>query len=283
MLERLLQTLCCPHDRNELHQQDSQLICDACGRTFSVDRGIVRFIDEDTPRPHWSRALLEAINESHPEMQTEDYYRERLLKAEDRYRDNPALREVVDALASTSGVALDIASGPSGGFLPLLAPRLPEETLLIGTDACPPVIEHWYTCISEIREAAAYLDVDLLGPLPFADASIDLVTGVYIENVNIDKPMGLISELARCTKHATKIVLQQLFYAEESATAVMLRDQGNPYASLPDFADALASVGFGAVEQVRLRSGRGKLDPGDALPLRDSDEWNDSLLIIRHT
>ena len=283
MFERLLHTLCCPHDRSELHHLDGKLMCDACGRTFPLDRGIVRFIDEDTPRPHWSRALLEAINRSHPEMQTEDYYRERVLNAEERYCRSAELRRAVDALSSAEGVAVDIASGPSGGFLPILAPRLPDETLLIGSDACPPIIEHWYACIVETRELAAYLDIDLLGPLPFPDASIDLVTGVYVENVNIDDPMGLISELARCTKQAARIVLQQLFYAEGSATAAMLRDQGNPYASLPDFADALASVGLGTVEQARLRSGRGKLHPGDALPLHDTDEWTESVLIIRHT
>lgn len=282
LFERLLQTLCCPHDQNELRLESGELICASCGRTFAIDRGIVRFINEDSQRPQWSRALLDAINRAFPEMHAMDYYRDRFSKAEKRYRENAALRRVVDELSPTVGVAVDIASGPGGGFLPLLASRLPSETLLIGTDACPPIIEHWSTCISRSHPLSAYLDIDLLQPLPFPDASLDLVTGVFIENVNIDEPMGLISELSRCTKPEATIVLRQLFYADESATAAMLRDQSNPYASVSDFARSLASVGLVVADQTMLRFGRGKLDPGDAFPIGDTDEWAESILTVAH-
>ena len=174
-------------------------------------------------------------------------------------------KHFVDAVSSGQ-VIVDLASGPSGYFAPVLD-SLEEDALFIATDACPSVLQaHAEAC----RKENFYLfDTDLDRELPFRDESIDVFCGNLLNNVN--NYDGLIREAYRCLKPGGKFCVIEMFFDQASVSYKSLKDQKKIWASPETYADYCHSLGFDFTGSDILLTRRGKFSESDYYPLDEND------------
>lgn len=274
MTPRLLQILACPKCVAPLERIPKGVLCTQCEAVYSVEDGIVHFVADDA-RPESSRNLAEV-----PGLQDAALYDGNARGNEERYHRDNSLREYVDFVAGCRGVIVDLATGPGGGRIAPVLKRLPPESLLIATDACLPVLEFQYRLLKpQYPDQFEILDVDLGETLPFKDESIDTFCGAGTTNIaNIS---GTLKEVARCLKAQGSVVLSERFYAQESETAKYLTNKGHAFASFESFDAFCSSVGLEVTKYEELYTRRGKSEPGDGLPLEETDEWSESHIYLR--
>ena len=279
--DRLLPYLSCPEDGTGLIHTPHGFLCPTCYRDYPVDGGIVRFIISKHERPKNPAALAADYSENSPERLEVSYYRERFAAKQVELEENAAVRKAVDFCANINGIIVDIATGHGGGYVPWLSLLAAKDALLVATDACPPVIENWYSLLSAQTGRFAFLDIDLARNLCFRDSAIDLITGVGIDNVNVNKPLSLFLEIYRCLKPGAWMVIHQIFYSSNSHTAAFLKAQENPYESISSYSDLLGRLGLRLMDADEAGKFRGKIDPGDGFPIDEDDSWAEMILYIR--
>lgn len=233
---------------------------DAC---YQRDGRIFRFILNEGERPAWSRALEEYLAGSRVSLQMKRKYTfQRKMTAADEKK-----KRFADTVASSGKVIVDLASGPSGYFAPILD-RMEEDAVFIATDACPSVLRaHAETC----RKDNFYLfDTDLDRELPFRDGSIDVFCGNLLNNVS--NYAGLVREAYRCLKRGGKFCVIEMFFDPGSVTCRDLETQGKIWASPETYTDYFCSLGFGFTGSEILLTRKGKLAEEDYYPLDENDE-----------
>ena len=280
IVARLESILRCPQDLAKLMYSEKSLVCENCGKSYRTEDHVVRLIDESS-RPTNPASLGRDYFEHSPERCSPQYYRNMYETKQDDLFSNPGIRDAVDRCNLTKGTVVDLASGHGGGFLCWLAEKLPPERLLIGTDACPPVIENWGEVLPPIRENFVFIDADLANRLPFHDRSVGCFTGIYIGNISMSADNVLYSEFSRCLNDDGRVVIQEVFYAEDSASASYLNANGSPYASIDDFNKVLNIADLHIVESIEIRHAQGKIDPRDGFPLDEEDRWTENILVVR--
>ena len=232
---------------------------DAC---YQRDGKVFRFILNEEERPAWSRALEDYLAGSRVNLQMKRKYAfQRKMTAGDEKK-----KRFADTVASSGKVIVDLASGPSGYFAPILD-RMEEDAVFIATDACPSVLRaHAETC----RKEHFYLfDTDLDRELPFRDGSIDGFCGNLLNNVN--NYAGLVREAYRCLKRGGRFCVIEMFFDPGSVTYKDLETQGRIWASPETYTDYFRSVGFGFTGSEILLTRKGKLAEEDYYPLDEND------------
>ena len=179
---------------------------------------------------------------------------------------NEALRHFVAYVSASDGVKVDLASGPSGYFAPVID-SLKDSDCFIITDACPSVIKaHADAC----RKPNCYiLDVDLDKGLPFKNETVDIFTGNMVSNV--ENYGGLIREVYRCLKPGGKLALIELFFEKGSKTQEYLAEQGKIWASCEAFVRFCESAGFTFIGSETVTTRKGPVSDGDLYPLDQED------------
>mgnify|MGYP003978066591 CR=1 FL=1 len=273
MTPKLLQVLACPTCVASLELISEGVRCTRCKEVYSDDDGIIHFVAGDV-RPESSRNLVEVSG-----LQDAALYERNARGNEERYHRDDSLREYVDFVAGCRGVIVDLATGPGGGRIAPILKRLPPESLLIATDACLPVLEFQCRLFKpQYPDQFEILDVDLGKTLPFRDESIDIFCGAGATNIaNIS---GTLREVARCLRAQGSVVLSERFYARESETAAYLTDKGHAFASFESFDAFCSSVGIEVTKYEELYTRTGKSEPGDGLPLKETDEWAESHIYL---
>jgi len=186
----------------------------------------------------------------------------------------------VDAIAEKALVVVDLATGPGGGYVAPILKRLPARSLLIATDACPPVVKHQHVLFrSQYGERFVMLDVDLAQRLPFKSQSIDRFSGAGI--TNIVGVADTLREVARCMTPKGRAVLGERFFAEGSVTEHRLSERGHAFATMASSGSFCGGIGLSLEDQTIAYSGKGKSDPGNGLPLSSEDEWSQVHLHLR--
>ena len=184
---------------------------------YQRDGKIFHFILNEEQRPAWSKALEDYLvsNRVNLQMKRKYTYQKQMMTRDEKRK------HFVDAVSSGQ-VIVDLASGPSGYFAPVLD-SLEEDALFIATDACPSVLQaHAEAC----RKENFYLfDTDLDRELPFRDESIDVFCGNLLNNVN--NYDGLIREAYRCLKPGGKFCVIEMFFDQASVSYKSLKDQKN--------------------------------------------------------
>ncbi len=230
---------------------------------------IFSFITNEEKRPYWSRALESYYSNSKSRLQMKRLYKWQC----NRMLENDALRDFVEYVSNNNGIKVDLASGPSGYFAPIIERLLPTDIFIV-TDACPTVIRaHSNACK---KENFFVFDIDLDKGLPFENESIDIFTGNYLNNVQNYR--GLISEAFRCLKTGGKLALIEMFFENGSKTYEQLNSQGEIWASFETFKNYAESVGFSFLESKIITSRVGKISQGDLYPLDDNDLSEDKTL-----
>ena len=230
--------------------------------TYMEDGNIIHFILDDESRPDWSKALERYFLHESIDLQMEQRYAEQ-RKA---MMGDEKLKRFVDFVAVVNGVKVDLASGPSGYFAPILD-TLKTKDIFIATDACPSVIAaHSAAC----SKGNFYVfDIDLDKDLPFKDESIDIFSGNLLNNVN--NYAALIREVYRCLKPGGKFSVIEMFFEHGGKTYGHLDAQGSIWSSFETFVSYCESVGFTCVGSDIIRTRKGKISAGDLYPLDDND------------
>jgi len=281
-IEHALKLLACPNDLKELTSQSRGLVCTSCRHQYPTNEGIVHFVSSEDDRPANPKALAKDYAEHSPNLLHVDYYRFQATQKEQMYQTNPAVKSAVDFILANGDAIVDLATGHSGSYIVPIVRRLASSSILIATDACQPVIENWHAYLApQYSDRFLFFDIDLEKKLSFSDEAVDVFTGLLISNVNGGNPDVLLREVHRCLKPSGFAVFQEMFFADQSATAQMLERQGNMYASLTSFTNYSRSIGLETVRTDSAINGVGKICPGDGLPINDLDQWSQTIVYLR--
>ena len=236
---------------------------------FVREGNIFHFLKDDASRPAWSRALDEYVTGNHINLMMKRKY----SGQKRRMGSNEALRHFVEYVSAADGIKVDLASGPSGYFAPILD-TLKDTDCFIITDACPAVIKaHAEAC----RRPGFYiLDVDLDKELPFRNETVDIFTGNLLNNV--ENYSGLIREAYRCLKPGGKIAVIEMFFDQGSRTQAYLAEQGKIWASFETFVRFCESVGFTCTGSETVTERKGPVSDGDLYPLDKNDRSSDKTI-----
>ena len=229
---------------------------------YQRDGKIFHFILNEEERPAWSRALEDYLagNRINLQMKRKYSFQKRMTMKDEKKR------HFANTVASSGPVIVDLASGPSGYFAPILD-IMEEDTLFIATDACPSVLQaHAEAC----RKDNFYLfDTDLDREFPFRDESIDGFCGNLLNNVNNYE--GLVREAYRCLKPGGRFCVIEMFFDPDSLTYKDLEAQGKIWASPETYTDYFRSLGFDCTGSEILQTRKGKFNEGDYYPLDEND------------
>jgi len=286
----LLPLLCCPGCRGELRASDppaasdlqaGTLRCMSCAATYDVEGGIPILApreDLDSYADRWPWGL------------THEYLVSRIEQGRADYAAGGPFAAWVDAAARTRGVVLDIATGPGSSLLGALAPRLTEETHLIATDASlyllPRLKAAWET--QRVRPPMDFVAMDG-NRWPVRDGVLDAVTSfrgfecVWDDAARKRSPRfgNAYRQASRALKPGGRVFELCGLFAEESETAAMLEANESINASQEKLESFWQSLDLEVEWAAELGRRQGKLDPGDAVPISESDVWWEMLSVLR--
>lgn len=229
---------------------------------FMQHENICHFITDENERPFWSLALQKHLTEDKIDLKMSERYRnQKDIVSKDAKR-----MKFFDYISETEGIKVDLASGPSGYFSPILN-KLKKEDLFIITDACPAVIKaHAEACR---QDPVLIFDLDLDKGLPFIDESISSFSGNLLNNIN-NYP-DIIKEIYRCLKHGGHFAAIEVFFEQGCKTYEHLKKENAIWASFETFVSYCESIGFVFEGSDILKTRIGKIAEGDLYPLNDLD------------
>lgn len=229
---------------------------------YFKDNNVIRFIFDENARPDWSKVLNHHLETDKIDLEMSKRYQyQKSIVTKDERR-----KRFVDFISAASGAKVDLASGPSGYFAPILD-TLAETDLFIATDACPSVIAaHSSACN---KDNFFVFDMDLDKEFPFADECVNAFSGNLLNNVN--NYAELIREVYRCLKPGGRFAVIEMFFEHGCKTFEHLSSHGAIWSSFETYVAFCESVGFKYIDSDVLHTRRGKIDEGDLYPLDDND------------
>lgn len=284
MHRELIEVLCCPfcHGALRVTSGDGEeridvgaLLCAACERDFVIEVGIPVLGDRELMArvcDRWTEGML-----------SEDLYKHNLRNSRQWYDSSREFARFVDAAAAVEGFIVDIASGPGASFSGALVPRLGERAHFVMTDAALHMLHGlrgaW---LDEPREAKLGFVACDCNRLPFRSGSLDALTSASgFDCVNDDPTRTRVPGAARAYREGERVLKsgglvfnEGWIYDDKSKTAAHLKSLGCANASRESLAQLWDEIGFEVVSETHLGSHRGKSDPGDGLPIDDSDDWH---------
>ena len=284
MHRQLLDVLCCPFCHGDLHLKASDerpeiangvLACSGGDREFVIEVGIPVLGDRELMArlcDRWTEGML-----------TRDLYKRNLRNTRQWYESSGQFAAFVDAAAAVEGFIVDIASGPGASFSGALVARLSPRSHFVLTDAAVHMLhglrDAW---LDEPREARLDFAACDGSQLPFRSSSLDALTSASgFDCVNDDPTRsrlpgaaGAYREGHRVLKRGGLVFNKSRIYSDDSKTAAHLQSLGCANASRKSLAALWDDIGFDVDSETYLLSKRGKSDPGDGLPIDESDEWH---------
>ena len=227
----------------------------------------------------WSQGML-----------THDLYKRNLHNSRQSYQSSEEFAAFVDAAAEVEGFIVDIASGPGASFSGALVPRLNPRSHFVLTDAAVHMLhglrDAW---LDEAREAKLDFVACDGNRLPFRSGSLDALTSAGgFDCVNDDPTRSRIPGAAgayreghRVLKSGGLVFNESRIYGDDSKTAAHLTSLGCANASRESLAQLWNDIGFEILSETHLLSKRGKSNPGDGLPIDESDEWHAMAWVLR--
>ena len=236
---------------------------------FSIEDNIFHFILDEDNRPWWSKQLDVYFSQSDVNLNMPKNYQ----SSKQLMSSVPSRKRFVDFVSDKQGVKVDLASGPSGYFSPILD-NLTKDDLFIVTDACTSVIRaHSKACD---KNNFYVFDLDLDKKLPFETSSVDVFSGNLLNNVN--NYAELIREAYRCLKLGGHLAIIDMFFDYGCETYDHLNSKGEIWASFETFVAFCESVGFTYIDGDIISFGKGKIDKEDLYPLGEDDGWSNRTL-----
>lgn len=261
---------------------DGLLRCDSCGAEFAIKGDITRLSSPEQ---------LQRVADRWPEgTLTQELFRRNIESNRRLAQENCGYARCVEVAGDVEGVIVDVATGPGSGMCGALAPRLRDGKYLVMADASEVLMRGLSKCWAEVPQMAR-IDFWLFdaNKFPFRDGSVDCVTSnLGFSNVRRDRqaggwggPTSAYTEAQRSLKPGGLLVDTVRVYGENSKTAALKREGGSVHASRETLEQFWASIGLRVVEAHTIRSGVGKSDPADGLPIDEADQWEDVAYILR--
>ncbi len=260
-----------------LNKEYKLFFCSDCKRKYMFENNIVHFITEEDERPFWSEALERSYNGVEFDMQLGYNQQRKQLGNNTPIESLYSFPEqFFDSIAKNKGIIIDLASGPSGYFAPLID-RLDKNSLFIATDACPTLIK----AHSRANKTSNFLvfDIDLDKPLPFRNDSIDAFCGNLI--MNVEEYKNLIKEAFRALKQGGSYSVIEVFYEKGSSTYEYLINKGAVYSSIETYINFCKTVGFSLIDSKVIVEKTGKINENDLLPLNNNDKWRIQIVRLK--
>lgn len=227
---------------------------------YKIKNNIISFIQEDE-RPYWS-------------IQIDEFYKDRKYPMGHMYNtaklkniNDLVMQKYYNAVSSTDGIIIDLASGVSGYFGPILD-RIDLDSEFVITDASKEMIKVHATA-NKKRKNVVVCEIDLDKKLPFRDNSVDMYCGNLISNVN--KYKELIQEVARTLKKNGKFIVIEWFFEINSKTQCYLKENNSLIQSMEYYIDYCSQCGLKLVSKGIQSKSVGK-QVGDLLPINPNDE-----------
>ncbi|UCC68649.1 MAG: hypothetical protein JSV79_01540 [Armatimonadota bacterium] len=290
MQTSLLSVLVCPICRGELEipapvvvteLREGELRCKACGSTCDIEDGVAIL---------GSRRELGRYADRWPAGLTHESLLSNIEQRRAEYAAGGPFAEWVDAAACTRGTVVDIATGPGSSLLGALVPLLTEETHLVLADASlyllPRLKAAWAT--QAPRPVMDFIAMDA-NRMPFRDGVLDGITsrfgfgGVWDDPARSKPPRcgHAYRGAYRALKARASIFELCLLFAAESGTAAMLEHEGCINASQDSLESFWRALGFEIEWAREVHKGRGKLHPGDLVPIDERDKWREMAYVLR--
>lgn len=184
-----------------------------------------------------------------------------------KFKENIVMQQLYKDVLETSGIIIDLASGPSGYFGPIIDSLNANSTFVI-TDASEFLV-HAHSVANKKRKNVKIFDIDLDKELPFINESIDCYCGYNPSNV--ERYDLLLNEVARTLKKSGKLTIIDWFFDEETETSKYLKDNNKVTYSLNYFIDFCNELGLKLIKKDLDRKYVGK-QVGDLLPINSLDE-----------
>lgn len=270
---RLLSVLACPACSGDLdftgevrtdRVTSGVFRCTACGMEYPVDDEIPYLVSPDKEAdgafaPEMEEQVLGWIETNFARMQTD------ALSA-------PAAR-MVDTICSVEGVVVDVASGPGGGYCVPVMQRANPRRVLVMSDLGVPVMPSWRRVLRGAgwADRCSNLSFDARR-LPFKEGSVQAITSVAGMD-NVHNNLVAYGEAARVLAAGGLLLDVVFFYAEGGPTHRFLAEQQQAAACFEDYSALLDRLDFGIEGNDLLKSGQGKVDAGDGLPLQEDEAW----------
>jgi len=212
-------------------------------------------------RPEWSKRLDQFFgNSKYPMGRMYNF-------AKIRFKDNRVMQELYKEVLETDGIIIDLASGPSGYFGPVID-NLCENSTFVITDASEFLINA-HSVANKTRNKVKIFDIDLEKELPLKDETIDCYCG-YVPS-NVDKFDLLLNEVSRTLKKNGKLCIIDWFFDEKTDTFKYLKDNNKITYSLEYFISFCNRLGLKLKNKDLDRKYIGKQE-GDLLPINPLDE-----------
>jgi len=212
-------------------------------------------------RPEWSKRLDQFFSDS-------KYPMGRMYNfAKIRFKDSRVMQELYKIVLETNGIIIDLASGPSGYFGPVID-KLGENSTFVITDASEFLI-HAHSVANRKRNNVKIFDIDLEKELPLRDETVDCYCG-YVPS-NVDKFDVLLNEVSRTLKKNGKLCIIDWFFDKKTDTSKYLKDNKKVTYSLEYFISFCNELGLKLIKKDLDRKYIGKQE-GDLLPINSLDE-----------
>lgn len=184
-----------------------------------------------------------------------------------KFKDDKAMQHYYNFILANKGICVDLASGASGYFGPILF-QLHKEMEFVISDASKVMIKAHSTANLK-RRNVVILDIDLNQLLPIKNNSIDMYCGYLVNNVQ--NYIQLVQEVARTLKISGKFVIIEWFFESTSITANFLQKNHFLIQSLEYYICFCESIGLKLMNKELQSQSKGKLT-NDLLPVDENDK-----------
>lgn len=229
--------------------------------SYTEDNNYFSFFDNGDIRPEWSRRLNDYLTINKADLNMKVNY-ENYLNA---INTNRNLKKIYIFIKEKKGIKVDLASGPSGFFYPIVA-NSTENDIVIVTDACKYILDDINNTCQ--KENFFIFDIDLDKSLPFKENSVSVFSSNLLSNCK--EYEQIIKEVYKCLERKGRFVVIEWFYEKEKATYKYLDDNNQIIVSMDKYIEYCERLGFKYIGNRLMKTRKGKLD-GDLFPLDENE------------
>lgn len=236
---------------------------------YHVNKNVISFINDDN-RPYWSKQM-DLLYSKNKYSIGRMYSFNRI-----KYKNNLPMQNFYKFIENCNGIIVDLASGPSGYFGPVLD-VIEKNSIFVITDGSKTMVNAHSTANLK-RKNVVVCELDLNKELPFNDKTIDVYCGNLLNNV--DEYESLIDEVSRTIKENGYLVLIEWFFENGSSSEKYLKQTNKITQTKDYFIDFMKSKSLILINEELESEHIGKME-GDVLPIDKNEKVSTWILYFR--
>ncbi|MHB1002090.1 MAG: methyltransferase domain-containing protein [Armatimonadota bacterium] len=276
MDKRLLDIIVCPICHNDLdfsggsddrRVYSGEFRCDHCNLLYEIHDEVPELVVPDTDLDGAAWETMPEIDEQLDVWVSANFNNYLTGNLPD------FVNEYVEAAVNADGPVLDIASGPGGSFCVPIMNNSHNDLLLVMSDLGKPVMHAWRRHLRKVGwgDRCTTMACDARR-LPFSNGSIAVITSVVVFSSVLDESAAY-TEASRVLKPGGCLCNWIMLFEENSPSQQRLKELGWAVTSWPDYEALLNRLGFDIEKSCIAKTGQGRIDPADEMPLTDNETW----------